>query len=144
MTYRGEFRNNMINGHGIWITDNGQRYEGEFINNVFVGNNPSYGQKNGAGNGSFSSPNLGLYSSPQNTNITTGSGSLNQNSNINLTSPSGQYLGTGSMWTTQTPGTINGGTYIRTPDGRVMSGTLTTNQQPGMLNSQPTFTPYSR
>ncbi len=26
----------MLNGHGVWITDTGVRYEGEFVNNIMV------------------------------------------------------------------------------------------------------------
>lgn len=34
--YVGEFERNQINGHGVWIEENGDRYEGEFIKNVLV------------------------------------------------------------------------------------------------------------
>lgn len=34
--YTGEFKNNMLNGYGVWIVDGGDRYEGEFVNNVLV------------------------------------------------------------------------------------------------------------
>lgn len=35
-TYVGEFRNDKINGHGIWKTDNGQRFVGDFVDNLMV------------------------------------------------------------------------------------------------------------
>ena len=35
-TYIGQFANNRINGHGVWTTDNGDRYEGNFVNNIMV------------------------------------------------------------------------------------------------------------
>lgn len=35
-TYVGQFANNMINGHGVWTTDKGDRYEGNFVNNVMI------------------------------------------------------------------------------------------------------------
>lgn len=35
-TYTGEFRNDRINGHGVWVVDNGQRFEGEFVNNILM------------------------------------------------------------------------------------------------------------
>jgi hypothetical protein len=34
--YVGQFSNNRINGHGVWTTDNGDRYEGNFVNNIMV------------------------------------------------------------------------------------------------------------
>lgn len=34
--YFGEFKNNMLNGQGVWIVDGGDRYEGEFVNNILV------------------------------------------------------------------------------------------------------------
>jgi len=37
-TYAGDFRNGKLNGHGVWITDTGKRFEGEFKDNLLVGN----------------------------------------------------------------------------------------------------------
>ena len=34
--YTGEFKNNMLNGYGVWIVDGGDRYEGQFVNNILV------------------------------------------------------------------------------------------------------------
>lgn len=34
--YTGEFKNNMLNGRGVWIVDGGDRYEGIFSNNILV------------------------------------------------------------------------------------------------------------
>lgn len=34
--YVGEFKGNMLNGHGVWVVDGGDRYEGEFINNILI------------------------------------------------------------------------------------------------------------
>lgn len=35
-TYYGQFQGGRLNGHGVWIVDNGDRYEGEFSNNVLI------------------------------------------------------------------------------------------------------------
>lgn len=35
-TYEGEWRGNRINGHGIWFTDDGKKYEGDFVDNVMI------------------------------------------------------------------------------------------------------------
>jgi hypothetical protein len=35
-TYVGEFRQGQLNGRGVWIVDNGDRYEGEFVQNAFI------------------------------------------------------------------------------------------------------------
>jgi len=35
-TYIGEFKDDMLNGHGIWTTDTGERYEGDFKNNIMI------------------------------------------------------------------------------------------------------------
>ena len=37
--YVGEFQRNRLNGHGVWIEENGDRYEGEFLNNLLVQDN---------------------------------------------------------------------------------------------------------
>lgn len=34
--YVGEFRDGRLHGHGVWVVDNGDRYEGEFVMNVLV------------------------------------------------------------------------------------------------------------
>ena len=34
--YVGEFKGSQLNGHGVWIEENGDRYEGEFIDNLLV------------------------------------------------------------------------------------------------------------
>lgn len=36
-TYTGSFKNNRINGKGVWVTDKGERKEGKFVDNIFVG-----------------------------------------------------------------------------------------------------------
>ena len=35
-TYVGEFRNGRLNGHGVWTTQNGDRFEGTFVDNILV------------------------------------------------------------------------------------------------------------
>lgn len=35
-TYVGEFRSGQLHGHGVWVVDNGERYEGEFSMNTLV------------------------------------------------------------------------------------------------------------
>ena len=35
-TYIGEWKNNKMNGRGVWITDTGQRYEGNFVDNTMT------------------------------------------------------------------------------------------------------------
>jgi hypothetical protein len=34
--YIGQFKNDRINGHGTWIYDNGEKFEGDFVNNILV------------------------------------------------------------------------------------------------------------
>ena len=34
--YVGEFKVSQLNGHGVWIEENGDRYEGEFRDNILV------------------------------------------------------------------------------------------------------------
>lgn len=39
-TYEGEWRGNRINGHGIWTTDDGKKYEGDFVDNILIRQGP--------------------------------------------------------------------------------------------------------
>jgi MORN repeat len=34
--YIGEFKNDMLNGRGVWTTDTGERYAGDFKNNIMI------------------------------------------------------------------------------------------------------------
>jgi len=36
-TYVGQFRNNKISGFGVWSLDSGERFEGEFLDNIYKG-----------------------------------------------------------------------------------------------------------
>lgn len=36
-TYEGQFKKDKISGQGVWVLDTGERYEGVFRNNVYVG-----------------------------------------------------------------------------------------------------------
>ena len=36
-TYEGQFKNDKISGLGVWVLDTGERYEGRFQNNVYLG-----------------------------------------------------------------------------------------------------------
>jgi hypothetical protein len=38
-TYVGEFRDDRLNGHGVWTTDGGSKIEGDFVNNILVKKN---------------------------------------------------------------------------------------------------------
>jgi len=40
-TYEGEWRNNKINGYGVWTTDKGQKFAGYFVDNIYQGPNPT-------------------------------------------------------------------------------------------------------
>ena len=35
-TYIGEFKNDMLNGPGVWTTDTGERYAGHFKDNIMI------------------------------------------------------------------------------------------------------------
>jgi hypothetical protein len=37
--YVGEFEHGQLNGHGVWIEENGDRFEGEFVNNILIQDN---------------------------------------------------------------------------------------------------------
>jgi len=34
--YIGQFKSDRINGHDTWIFDNGEKFEGDFVNNILV------------------------------------------------------------------------------------------------------------
>ena len=35
-TYTGEFRHGQLYGRGVWIVDNGDRYDGDFVENILI------------------------------------------------------------------------------------------------------------
>ena len=37
--YVGDFEHGQLNGHGVWIEENGDRFEGEFVNNILIQEN---------------------------------------------------------------------------------------------------------
>jgi hypothetical protein len=39
-TYVGEFKGNRIHGYGVWTTDQGQKFEGYFVDNIYQGKTP--------------------------------------------------------------------------------------------------------
>lgn len=82
-TYVGQFANNKINGHGVWTTDNGDRFEGNFVDNILVSQGsapsqqaPQQGEQNNSGNASaLMNQGLQMLAPP-------GSGGLNCTTNM--------------------------------------------------------------
>jgi hypothetical protein len=38
-TYVGDFRDDRLNGHGVWTTDDGKKIEGDWVNNIMTKKN---------------------------------------------------------------------------------------------------------
>lgn len=110
--YQGQWRNGKYEGIGILSKPDGSEMpiaiysDGKFIRHADAPSNSSMQRRN-TPQKSIGQQELELLSSISNThNI------LNQSSSVNIIAPDGRVT-TGTMWSTQQPGTLGGSTFIQ-------------------------------